>query len=163
MTWKCRLDPQTKLEKSNSNISGVSSSFLYWFHQDFFLNISPHTFLSIFFIILIVPFENIVTCYYMGFPFLRGGFHGFFLRNIFTHPGDSNCARDDESRCLGPFQDKPSHIWGDRVTKILYLHSRLWRIHPEKGKFQDFYLENQTLWTYTNTVILNHFPISLQL
>ena len=65
VTWKCRLDPQTKLEKSNSNISGVSSSFLYWFHQDFFLNISPHTFLSIFFIILIVPFENIVTCYYM--------------------------------------------------------------------------------------------------
>ena len=65
MTGKCRLDPQTKLEKSNSNISGVSSSFLYWFHQDFFLNISPHTFLSIFFIILIVPFENIVTCYYM--------------------------------------------------------------------------------------------------
>ena len=65
MTGKCRLNPQTKLEKSNSNISGVSSSFLYWFHQDFFLNISPHTFLSIFFIILIVPFENIVTCYYM--------------------------------------------------------------------------------------------------
>ena len=65
MTEKFRLDPQTKLEKSNSNISGVYFSFLYLFHQDFFLNISPHTFLSIFFIISIVPFEIIVTCYYM--------------------------------------------------------------------------------------------------
>ena len=48
VTGKCRL-----------------SGCIFLFHQDFFLNISPHTFLSIFFIISIVPFENIVTCYYM--------------------------------------------------------------------------------------------------
>ena len=44
-----------------------------------------------------------------GFPFLGGG-HEIFLRNIFTQPEDPNCARDDESRCLGPLQDKVSHI-----------------------------------------------------
>ena len=55
--------------------------------------------------------EKFTGCEKMGISVFRGGgFHEIFLRNIFTQPEDPNCARDDESRCLGPLQDKVSHI-----------------------------------------------------
>ena len=109
VTGKCRLDPQTKLEKSNSNISGIYFTFVYLFHQDFFLIISPHTFLSIFFIISIVPFENIVTCYYMIGDFAKT------LKGKFTFsksPPQAPLRSEDLRKMLIVYPPSTSGGWG---------------------------------------------------